>query len=234
VSEPPGGEFPAAIPAATTVILRDRTAGLEVLILRKNSGITFGGMWVFPGGRIDDADRLAEPAPIAAAAFAAARETREETGLDCPAPSLIPFAEWTPPPSRHKRFQTWFFATSVSADEPVIIDGAEVIDHQWARPEAILEQHASGHIDLTPPTWVTVHALTRHPSSRDALRSLGSGGIERFSSHARKVSDTTAVVMWHGDAGYEDFDPHKPGPRHRLTMVSDGDRRRYTYERDRG
>jgi 8-oxo-dGTP pyrophosphatase MutT (NUDIX family) len=47
--------------AATVVLLRDGDDGLETLMLRKNSRLAFGGMWVFPGGRIDDGDR--RPAP---------------------------------------------------------------------------------------------------------------------------------------------------------------------------
>ena len=46
----------ALIPASTVVLLRDGELGVEVLMLRKNSKITFGGMWVFPGGKIDAAD----------------------------------------------------------------------------------------------------------------------------------------------------------------------------------
>ena len=46
----------ALIPAATVVLLRDGNAGVEVLMLKKNSKITFGGMWVFPGGKIDAED----------------------------------------------------------------------------------------------------------------------------------------------------------------------------------
>ena len=46
----------ALIPASTVVLLRDGESGVEVLMLRKNSKITFGGMWVFPGGKIDAAD----------------------------------------------------------------------------------------------------------------------------------------------------------------------------------
>ena len=47
-----------AIPAATVILLRDIDGDgkPEVLMLRKNSKIAFGGMWVFPGGRIDPED----------------------------------------------------------------------------------------------------------------------------------------------------------------------------------
>ena len=44
--------------AATVILLRDSAQGMETLMLRKNSKIAFGGMGVFPGGRIDDANNL--------------------------------------------------------------------------------------------------------------------------------------------------------------------------------
>jgi len=43
------GDEPA-LPAATVIVLRDGVDGPETLMLRKNSKIAFGGMWVFPGG----------------------------------------------------------------------------------------------------------------------------------------------------------------------------------------
>ena len=39
--------------------------------------------------------------------------------------------------------------------------------------------------------------------------------------------DGGVTAMWHGDAGYEDGDPDKPGARHRLWMVENG----WHYER---
>src|ERR1700754_706810 len=48
-------------PAATVVVVRDAptpdgSPGLETLMLRRNEQGTFGGMWVFPGGRVDAGD----------------------------------------------------------------------------------------------------------------------------------------------------------------------------------
>ena len=51
-----GHEGTPPVLAATVILLRDAGDGLETLMLRRNSKIVFGGMWVFPGGRIDDAD----------------------------------------------------------------------------------------------------------------------------------------------------------------------------------
>ena len=96
-----GGE--PAIPAATVVLLRDQAAQLEVLMLHKASQIAFGGMWVFPGGRIDEADYRAGRDANVAARNAAVRETHEEAGLRLSSDGFVWFAHWTPPPGTPKR-----------------------------------------------------------------------------------------------------------------------------------
>ena len=73
-----------AIPAATLIVVRDRS-GLapELLMVERAEGMAFAaGAVVFPGGRIDEADRrLAERLGADAAAIAAIRETIEETAI---------------------------------------------------------------------------------------------------------------------------------------------------------
>ena len=45
-------------PASTVVLLRDSSRGPEVFLVRRHEGTAFmGGAHVFPGGRVDDADR---------------------------------------------------------------------------------------------------------------------------------------------------------------------------------
>jgi 8-oxo-dGTP pyrophosphatase MutT (NUDIX family) len=103
----------ALIPAATVVLVRDGDSAVEVLMLRKNSKITFGGMWVFPGGKIDAADypggEVSSDNIDAAARAAAVRETQEEAGITVDAQDYEFLSHWTPPPGQQKRFATWFF-----------------------------------------------------------------------------------------------------------------------------
>ncbi|MEA3264041.1 MAG: NUDIX domain-containing protein [Pseudomonadota bacterium] len=87
------GEEPPATPAATLVIFRRDAAGgaPQILMVERSASMKFaGGAAVFPGGRVDDADReLAQALGAAdeeavhelAARIAAVRETLEETGL---------------------------------------------------------------------------------------------------------------------------------------------------------
>ena len=73
-----------AIPAATLIVVRDRESGPpELLMVERAQGMAFAaGALVFPGGRIDQADRgLADELGIDAAAVAAVRETIEETAI---------------------------------------------------------------------------------------------------------------------------------------------------------
>ena len=73
-----------AIPAATLIVVRDRTDGApELLMVERAQGMAFAaGAWVFPGGRVDSADReLAKEFELDPAAVAAVRETIEETAV---------------------------------------------------------------------------------------------------------------------------------------------------------
>jgi 8-oxo-dGTP pyrophosphatase MutT (NUDIX family) len=73
-----------AIPAATLVLVRERSGEPpELLMVERAGGMAFAaGALVFPGGRIDDGDlRLGEDLGIDPAAVAAIRETIEETAI---------------------------------------------------------------------------------------------------------------------------------------------------------
>jgi 8-oxo-dGTP pyrophosphatase MutT (NUDIX family) len=96
------GQPVPARPAATVVVLRDGSAGLEVYLQRRTRTMGYAaGLWVFPGGAIDQADQdpavdavWAGPSPSAwaerlgsdldkarGAVVAACRECLEEAGI---------------------------------------------------------------------------------------------------------------------------------------------------------
>jgi 8-oxo-dGTP pyrophosphatase MutT (NUDIX family) len=70
----------AAIPAATLIVVRPSDVRPpELLMVERAGGMAFAaGAWVFPGGRIDEADRAGVDD---GALVAAVRETIEETGI---------------------------------------------------------------------------------------------------------------------------------------------------------
>ncbi len=215
------------VPAATVIAVRDGAAGLEALMLRKNSKIAFGGMWVFPGGRVDDEDRDPERPEdeLAAARRAAVREAKEEAGLELSAGHLLPFSHWTPPPITPKRFLTWFFLAP-APDTEVVIDGGEIHEHLWMEPLDALARRDAGEIELAPPTWVTLNALARWESVAGAMAAVAALEPERFETHIA-VEEGGPTALWRGDAGWPSSDADAPGPRHRLRMHAAG----WSYER---
>ena len=65
-------------PAATVMLVRDGDAGLEVFMLRRTANAVFGGgMYVFPGGKVDTSDGEGDEAFV----VAAIRECYEEAGV---------------------------------------------------------------------------------------------------------------------------------------------------------
>ena len=214
----------ALIPAATVVVLRDGGAGLEVLMLRKNSKIVFGGMWVFPGGRVDSEDEIIDEKgdldELATASKAAVRESAEEADISIDPNSLVWFSHWVPPPIVPKRFSTFFFATKVLEGERgnVVIDHGEITDHAWMQPSVALQRRDDAEIELAPPTWMTLTLLSSFSSVQDALDDLDKMDPIFYRTHMAK-NDEGTVAMWEGDAGYEANDPDISGARHRLTML---------------
>ena len=209
-----------AIPAATIVLLRD-AAELEVLMLHRSAQGAFGGMWVFPGGRIDAGDYPAGGDVNVAAHNAAVRETHEEAGLTISPDGFVWFAHWLPPMAAPKRFATWFFAARADSHS-VTIDGGEIQNHQWVTPAAALAQHAAGTIDLAPPTWISLYQVSRYRTVDAVLERLRSHAPRHYETRIGKRADGVRVAMWYGDAGYGEWDADAAGARHRLVMTSGG------------
>ena len=208
-----------ARPSASVVIARHGGDALEILMLRRNQSIAFhGGAWVFPGGRVDEADHAGtDGTEIDVARRAALRETREETGLD-PAPhSLLPFAHWTTPVGLPKRFATWFFLAPFAENATVTVDNDEIIDYRWMTPAATLAAHAAGEIDLPAPTYVTLLRFSSYASLEALVAALAASEVERFVPRVVKV-DGGRCTVYEEDIAYESLDLELPGPRHRLIM----------------
>ncbi len=212
-----------AMPAATVAVLRDGEHGVEVLMGRRSSKMNFhGGAWVFPGGRVDDTDWAGASDILAAARNAAVREAQEEAGVLVLHDSLVHLSNWTTPDISPKRFATWFFAGALSADSgEAVADGVESDALRWLNPDVAMQECHDRVIDLAPPQYVTMVALTGFGDVAEAL-----AGIERAESlhfepriHFR---DSGAIAIYGGDVAYLDAEAvDELTPRHRLTMHRD-------------
>jgi 8-oxo-dGTP pyrophosphatase MutT (NUDIX family) len=207
-------------PAATLILLREAAAGLEILLLRRNSQLAFhGGAWVFPGGRVDPAD-LADDGDERAARRAAAREAREEAGLEIDPAALVQLSHWTTPEGPPRRFSTWFFVGAADATQ-VRVDGGEIHEHAWFTPEAALAARSEGRIELPPPTFVTLETLRPHRQVGTALARVREREPLVFLPRVVRV-EGGMCSLYPGDAGWEEREPERAGPRHRLLMLDTG------------
>ncbi|WP_419842055.1 NUDIX hydrolase [Candidatus Poriferisodalis sp.] len=245
----------ALVDAATVVVVRDgepaaspghgferaasdAAAHLEVLMLRRNSRGFFGGMWVFPGGRVDPPDRdvpgdvvgpcdprtgFAHSNDARGYRTAAIREAREEAGIDLSGCELTHFAHWLPPQIRAKRFSTHFFICEAPADlGQVHVDGSEILDFAWVSPAAALKRRAAGDIEFVTPTFVTLTWLSGFGASADALASVDAHTCFHTAIIPSPEPDPGNVAVYVGDAAYPDGDLDAPGPRRRCAMVRSG------------
>ena len=202
--------------AATVVLVRDAPDGPRVLMIERPDRGSFAGAWVFPGGKLEDADRCSPDEPEQdAARRAAVRETQEETGLRVTPESLVGVSRWDPPPGIALRIRTWFFAARAEEDALVLAED-EAVSAEWADPSDMLERHARGEVTLYPPTWVTLHGLRGHRDADAMLAALEASGLERFDTVARRAR-RGPVLLWQGDAEYDDAG-REGASRHRLEI----------------
>ncbi len=226
------------VPAATVMVLRDAPDGLQVLLMRRHvkSGV-LGGVYVFPGGKIEAVDHhaqsepwpsealhaaLAEPdldlATAAALYQAAVRETFEECGLRLDPASLWPWSRWITPrqPSvTNKRFDTRFFVAPAPAGQRAVHDNHEATEVVWLAPREALRRYWDGDIDLAPPQIMSLSELHRMGSAQQALalaRSRAPSLIEPepFDEDGRRV------ICYPGDPRHRVSARVWPGPT-RLT-----------------
>ena len=164
------------------------------------------------------ADVEASPEKFAASRRAAVRETLEETGLVVGIDDMVCFSHWIPPPIAPKRFATWFFVVAAPEDQEVVVDGGEITDHVWIKPEDKMRMRNAGEEDdMLPPTYVTLAELAAKETVAELLEFAKARKPPLYATKIAMSGDQ-AVSLWAGDAGYEAGDADAPGPRHRLVM----------------
>ena len=218
---PPCSEPVAA--AATTIVMRDAPQGLQVLMVQRAPTLVFhGGAWVFPGGRVDESDRVGAD-EVGAARRAAVRETREEASLTTVPEELFAFSHWTTPAGRPRRFATWFFVTRVDSSLEATVDGTEIRAHRWLGIREALEAQRRGELELPPPTFVSLVSLVTCRDWAAVAELARSRPPPIFVPRPRVVADGV-VSLYHGDAAYDGAPLDAPGRRHRLHMLKSGHR----------
>ncbi len=174
------GEPAVPRPAASVVLLRrggkHSERALEVLLLKRTEEARFmPGVWVFPGGSVDDGDGVDE----ARFKACAVRELEEEAGIVLPeGEELVLFSRWITPEVVSRRFDAWFFLALAPAHAPPKPDGVETTEAQWFEPPKALAAQAAGDIVLAFPTIKQLELLAEFPTADEAMAAHRHRSIE--------------------------------------------------------
>jgi 8-oxo-dGTP pyrophosphatase MutT (NUDIX family) len=185
--------------AATVILLRDGVEALEVLLVKRTPEARFmGGVWVFPGGAVDQGEGDGDEAHRAAAI----RELREEAAITLEGPdALVKFSRWITPAEVRMRFDTHFFLASLPPGQEAKIDGEECVDLGWFTPTAALEAHRAGEIVLVFPTIRHLEQLSGFSSVAELLAYAQARDVLPIQPKVI-VEGEVARVLLPGDPGY--------------------------------
>ncbi len=197
------GEPSEPRPAASVVLLRrggkhgDRA--LEVLLLKRSEQAKFmPGVWVFPGGAVDDADGEDE----ARFKSCAVRELEEEAAIALPPEEeLVLFSRWITPEVVSRRFDAHFFLALAPAHTPARPDGIETTDAAWFEPPGALEAQAAGELVLAFPTIKQLEALLPFRTSDEAVSAHREARVEPILPKVIGTAEDNRVVL-PGDPDY--------------------------------
>lgn len=191
--------------AATVILLRGGAEALEVLLVKRTEKARFmGGVWVFPGGALDEADGIETDADGLAHRIAAARELREEAAVSLADPErLVEFSRWITPAQVRVRFDTRFFLAELPAGQQPAIDGEECVDLGWFTPRGALDAFADDRIALVFPTIKHLQQLAEFATATELL--AYAAGREVLPVQPKvQLEGEVARVLLPGEPGYED------------------------------
>ena len=179
--------------AATIVLLRDGTDGLEVLLAQRTPRARFmGGAWVFPGGGLHESDGEGE----AGLRAAAVRELAEEAGIRLPdRDRLVLYARWITPEAVTIRYDTWFFLARAPDGAVPVVDGEEVVDARWMTPSHALAAGRTGEIFLVFPTIKQLEQLAAFPSAGALLEHARSSTVAPVQPRVVGSGETARIVL---------------------------------------
>jgi 8-oxo-dGTP pyrophosphatase MutT (NUDIX family) len=192
------GEATTPRQAATVILLRGGEQSLELLLVKRTEQARFmGGVWVFPGGAVDEHE--GETAHRAAAL----RELQEEAGIVLGGPNaLVEFSRWITPAEVTVRFDTRFFLAELPDGQEPEIDGEECVEQGWFTPQGALDAHGRQEIVLVFPTIKHLEQLSAFASVAELLR-YASGRPVLPVQPKVWFDGEVARVLLPGEPGYE-------------------------------
>lgn len=189
------------IAAATLILARDRADGPpELLMVRRHAKMAFAAdAWVWPGGRVDEADHHGIDSDLEAAKHAAVRETKEEVDVTVDPQTLVPFARWAPKMKLARRFDTWFFLARAPENHGrLTLQEGEIVEARWTTARAMLDAIEAGQAGAIFPTKRNLERLARFSSVEEAIVDAGAQSLERIVPWVEERADGPHVCIPEG------------------------------------
>jgi 8-oxo-dGTP pyrophosphatase MutT (NUDIX family) len=144
---------------------------LEALMVRRNPGARFmPGVWVFPGGAVDDGDRAETDGEESAHIACARRELGEEAGIELAEEvELLAWSRWITPEVVPVRFDTRFYIALAPPHADPKPDEEEVTEAAWVSPAGALERSRAGEFELAFPTIKHLEGLLAYATADEAI-----------------------------------------------------------------
>lgn len=211
------------------------------MVQRPETARFMPGVWVFPGGAVDDED--ADPPPGFGAnppddwAVAAARELIEETGIWLTTDGAIErpltedafgeversgitldlsrltyFSNWITPEVFPIRFDTRFFLAVVASTINGAVDGDELVDLAWVNPHEALERESTGEWAVAFPTRETLRLLGTEGSAATIESRMKSLNAVPPVEPRLFVSESEARILMPDDPGFAAAGPSQKDP----------------------
>ncbi|CAD8155931.1 unnamed protein product [Paramecium octaurelia] len=183
--------------SAALILIRD---DFNVLLLKRNNDLSFGGSFAFPGGVLEETDyklaqtdsQLIQQSHLKyychqthswydSSLIAAIRETTEETNIQLDYKQLYsqikPFMRIITPQMMKKRYDTQFFILNLNNYEVLNINKNESISYEWNTPVGFLEKFITNQISLFPPIFLQLLILKQLGSYKNILAYIDSGDL---------------------------------------------------------
>jgi 8-oxo-dGTP pyrophosphatase MutT (NUDIX family) len=183
-------------PAATVILLRrggkHKDRGLEVCLALRNPDASFmPGVWVFPGGSVEEDDGEGESAMRACAA----RELNEEVGVEVDPAELVPYSRWITPEIGVTRFDTSFYLALAPPHSPPRPDGHETVDSAWFGPQEALDRHYADQLPLVFPTIKHLESLRPYRNAEEALAAAAERAIVPVTPRVEGEGEERRIVL---------------------------------------
>ena len=118
-----------------------------------------------------------------------------------------------------RRFATWFFVARLPKGAAVRVDGEEMVEARWVRPEDAVPEYQAGKLRLPPPTVVSLIDLSQHRSVDAAVAAARCRIPPYFFPKICAEDPEDIVMLYPGDAGYQSGSRSVEGARHRAMWV---------------